>query len=174
MYEKAEMVCGEMVTKPNIARHRKSCRHCKTIKYLKEEVALLRSLCKVKSSEDIVNGLQSTMDQTQGEYRQIDKENGGCLYIIQTRESIRLEENVYKIGKTCDIQKRLNSYPKGSSLYKMIKVSDRHLAEKLVLREFRQKFIKREEMGNEYFQGNLQEMMQIFDEFERIIGALPL
>lgn len=139
MSEKAEMVCGEMVTKPNVARHRKACRHCKTIKYLKEEVTLLRNLCKVMPPENIVNVLQSTkkVEETQNEFF-----HGGCLYIIQTRESIRLEEDVYKIGKTHDIQQRFNSYPKGSSLHKMIKVSNRHVAEKLVLREFRQKFIR--------------------------------
>lgn len=124
-----------------------------------EERDMLRKLYKsmLQNSEEKVEQAEEKVD------------NGGCLYIIQTRESIRLEEDVYKIGKTQSMQQRMNKYPKGSSLHKTIRVSDRHMAEKLVLREFRQKFTRREDMGHEYFQGNLQEMMQIFDEFERIL-----
>lgn len=48
--------------------------------------------------------------------KNIGNKLGGYLYIIKTRESIRMNEYIYKIGCTDDIIRRLNQYPKGSKL----------------------------------------------------------
>ena len=42
-------------------------------------------------------------------------------------------------------------------------------AERVMIREFNEKFKIRDYMGNEYFEGDLREMLKIFKEFEKIL-----
>ena len=58
IYEKTQMICGEMVTKPNIARHRKACRHCKTIKYLNAQI--LEKNNELEDKNKIIDFLKSS------------------------------------------------------------------------------------------------------------------
>lgn len=81
------------------------------------------------------------------------------LYIIQLRESIRLCEDVYKIGKTKDIYKRAKQYPKGSKVMMVIEVEDCNISERDVLNAFKVKFKQRRDLGTEYFEGKLNEMI---------------
>ena len=52
------------------------------------------------------------------EYCEEEKE---YIYLLQEREFFRKKENVYKIGKTKQLNyKRFNSYPKGSILFFLV------------------------------------------------------
>ena len=87
--------------------------------------------------------------------------SGQYIYLIQERESIRCNDNVYKIGKTTqEPNSRMKGYPKSSKLYITIIVDDCTKSEKDLLTIFRNKFILRPEFGNEYFYGNVIEMME--------------
>lgn len=83
------------------------------------------------------------------------------IYLIQTREFKNMNENVYKIGKTKqDNLKRINQYPKGSQLLLQQICSNCDVLESLLIKEFRDKYIHRKDIGNEYFQGCCYEMIK--------------
>ena len=148
------------------------------IKCMQFEIDMLRKYYNVNNIQQITGEQITYFDQKNNELeeresklieaQQTQNDKQGFLYILRTRESVRLDEPVYKIGKTYDMERRFSSYPKGSELLKSIKVCERHVAEKVLLREFSSKFTNREEFGNEYFEGDLQEMLVIFEEFSRM------
>ncbi len=82
------------------------------------------------------------------------------IYLLQEREFIRLNENVYKIGKTTQSNnKRLNQYPKGSALLLQSICSDCHIIEKELIKIFKNQFKQHKEYGNEYFEGDYKQMI---------------
>jgi hypothetical protein len=73
------------------------------------------------------------------------------IYLLQTREF--LGTNVFKIGRTCNIIDRFKSYPKNSVLLYFATCSNAVVIEKQIITLFTQKYIKRKDLGNEYFEG---------------------
>lgn len=81
---------------------------------------------------------------------------------MQTRESIKNDEAVYKVGRTCkDELKRFNEYPKGSVLHLHVSCHNSLSVEKRVLEEFNKQFRNEPVYGKEYFHGNLLQMLSI-------------
>ena len=83
------------------------------------------------------------------------------IYLLREREFTRLNENIYKIGRSINIKTRMNSYPKGSNIELMMGCNDSIKCEKQLLEIFRTTFIQRKEYGSEYFEGDKQEMIAI-------------
>jgi len=91
------------------------------------------------------------------------------IYVIQTREFISQDEPIYKIGRTSQEMtsvgknKRLDQYPKGSVQIAIFAVRDCKLAESEVIKELKlADHIKHcKEYGNEYFEGQLDEICHI-------------
>ncbi len=82
------------------------------------------------------------------------------VYLLKTREFINSGESTYKIGKTVDPKERLSSYPKGSRVYFLVKVKDCHRAEQELIGRFDEKFRRMKEYGKEYFEGNVDVMIE--------------
>ena len=77
------------------------------------------------------------------------------IYLLKEREFIKTNEDIYKIGKTKQENlKRFNSYPKGSILIFQIVCSNCSDIENKLIKLFRAKYIKRKDIGNEYFEGD--------------------
>ena len=168
-----DCLCGWNGRGDKLQRHLQNCKARFKIEALQNEISLWREKELSKTIPDIIIDKGNTVEESKKQEKQqlnqqIQNDKQGFLYILRTRESVRLDEPVYKIGKTYDIEQRFKQYPKGSELLKSIKVCERHVAEKVLLREFSSKFTNREEFGNEYFEGDLQEMLVIFKEFSRI------
>jgi hypothetical protein len=85
-------------------------------------------------------------------------EEVGYIYVIHVREFLTQNVDVYKFGKTKDIVKRFNQYPKGSNLIFTHKVQRYHEVEKNILKCLRTAqehgIIFREDLGTEYFEAN--------------------
>lgn len=94
----------------------------------------------------------------------------GIVYILKTRESIRMNEDVYKIGRTKNMKNRLSQYPKGSEFIAIMKVNDQRMCERVLLYAFKDKFKQRQDMGNEYFEGNLDEMKCVLCDIARLFA----
>lgn len=77
------------------------------------------------------------------------------IYVLQEREFVRNNENVYKLGKTVNPKQRLSSYPKGSKVHMVMPCEDCSEAEKYLLDWFRELFVSRKDIGSEYFEGDL-------------------
>tara|TARA_B100000497_G_scaffold125791_1_gene163042 strand:- start:572 stop:1048 length:477 start_codon:yes stop_codon:yes gene_type:complete len=85
----------------------------------------------------------------------------GYIYLLREREFLKTNEEIYKIGKTINIKNRMPSYPKDSRLYLCfycpsdIDAVEKHLIsvlERICLR-------KRTDIGSEYFEGDVRELM---------------
>ena len=83
----------------------------------------------------------------------------GYFYILREREFIRLNEQTYKIGQTRFLHKRFQNYPKQSCIYLNLAVANCVDFEREVMKLFRNKYQNRTEYGREYFNGNVDEMI---------------
>lgn len=84
----------------------------------------------------------------------------GYIYLLQTRESYKCDESIYKIGRTTkDALNRFNNYPKGSLLYIHMYTLDCKSTERRLIDIFNTKYTNVSQYGYEYFEGDLQDMM---------------
>ena len=85
------------------------------------------------------------------------------VYHIREREHIRMEEEVYKLGKTTqEPNSRLAGYPKDSEVVLYMDVLDCHKTEKTLMTEFDERFTSRRDVGREYYEGDLNHMKRTF------------
>ena len=84
------------------------------------------------------------------------------IYLLQEREFLKTEENVFKVGMTTKPNyERFNQYPRGSILlFQMICVNCKNL-ETQIITSFKEKFTQRKDIGTEYFEGNYKNMIDI-------------
>lgn len=83
------------------------------------------------------------------------------IYIIHCRASINNNECVFKIGKTQDFVKRFTGYDKGSIPVFVIYVKECNNLELSLIQKFDMRFSRRRDYGNEYFEGDINEMINI-------------
>ena len=83
------------------------------------------------------------------------------IYLIQEREFIKTGENIYKPGRTeQENNKRFVKYPKGSVVRVLLTCSNCKMVESMIKVHFRNKYIQRTDVGQEYFEGNWMEMRE--------------
>ena len=81
------------------------------------------------------------------------------IYLIKTHESTQFDDEVYKIGRTSQLNCK-QQYPKGGiSLFQMI-CKNSVSAENDIKQLFNTKYRPRTEYGTTYFQGNLASMIE--------------
>jgi|LakMenE18May11ns_1017448.scaffolds.fasta_scaffold9954712_2 hypothetical protein len=84
------------------------------------------------------------------------------VYMIKTREFVRMNENIFKIGRTEQLNLgRFNSYDKGSVLLFQSICENCRDCEKMIIKKFKENFIHRTDFGNEYFEGDCNKMISI-------------
>lgn len=82
------------------------------------------------------------------------------VYLLKEREFVKTNENIYKIGKSTQINlSRFSQYPNGSILYFQMICKDCNKIERNVINKFRVKYINRTDIGHEYFEGNYDDMI---------------
>ena len=89
------------------------------------------------------------------------------VYLIQTRECIRCDKDVFKIGRTNDVRLRFAQYPAQSKLCIVLSCVDSKTVEKKLIEKFSKHFeiaflSNGERYGNEYFRGDIEEMKKLF------------
>jgi len=83
------------------------------------------------------------------------------IYLLQEREFITTKQNIYKLGKTKQENlQRFKQYPKGSKLILQQVCDDCDILETQLIRDFKNKYIHRKDIGNEYFEGDYNEMVK--------------
>jgi hypothetical protein len=84
------------------------------------------------------------------------------IYLLKEREFLKTNENIYKIGKTTQKNyDRFKQYPNGSILLYQTICDNCHTLERELLSIFKNKFIHRKDIGNEYFEGSYSDMIDI-------------
>jgi hypothetical protein len=82
---------------------------------------------------------------------------GEYVYVIEEREFVKSGEQVYKVGRSANILKRMAQYPNGSQVRMVINVNDSVKAEQEILSQLKKygDITHRKDIGAEYFQGHL-------------------
>lgn len=83
----------------------------------------------------------------------------GFIYIIQEREFINARLNIYKIGYSESIARRLPQYPKESELKFCVQTRNFVAFERAVIKRFDVQFKLRSDIGREYYEGDLCDMI---------------
>ncbi len=148
---KCEFCNKNITTKPNLTKHLKICK----VKKVNIEKEL-----KIKNEENI-KLKQILIGRTiQQEKLTEYKDNYLYMYILQEREFIKLNQQVYKIGKTRILHNRMGDYPKGSKILCVMPVhGDPELT---CINIFRENYIPRTDIGSEYFEGAIHSMLKTF------------
>jgi len=81
------------------------------------------------------------------------------IYFIHTRECFRLKENIYKLGRSYNLDNRVKQYPNDSKILFMMKCNNSKDIEKYLIKLFKKKFIQKTYYGTEYFEGDVDEMI---------------
>ena len=93
------------------------------------------------------------------------------IYLIREREFVNSDEQVYKIGRTTNVKNRMNQYPKDSQVILITPVTDSVWYETQLIKIFEERFERavcgdnETVVGNEYFKGDLDEMVYIINTF---------
>lgn len=89
----------------------------------------------------------------------------GHLYLLREREFINNDMNIVKAGRTQNIINRFKQYPKGSELLFIWKCDDTVEAEKCMLDLLRKCFKQRIDIGREYFEAPIEDIVETISNF---------
>lgn len=82
------------------------------------------------------------------------------VYLLHEREFITADQKIYKLGKTKQENlRRFRQYPKGSKLLLQRVCHDCDILEVELIRDFKNKYKHRRDIGNEYFEGDYNDMI---------------
>ena len=81
------------------------------------------------------------------------------IYLIHIREFINSQENIYKIGESIDMDKQLRRYPNGSIVLFRMKCKESKKCKEYLKEILKVKFIQKTYYGNDYFEGDDDEMI---------------
>ena len=87
------------------------------------------------------------------------------IKVIQTRECFRLKEEIYKIGRSHDIDTRVRQYAKGSKILCLISCENSIQFKRELCMLFKTHFTQTKEYGNDYFEGSKELMMKMMYEY---------
>ena len=82
------------------------------------------------------------------------------VYLIQPREFIKSNENVYKLGRSIHLDNRVKQYPNGSNTLLMLNCNNSIACEKYLINLFKTKFTQKTYYGTEYFEGDKKMMIR--------------
>ena len=86
-------------------------------------------------------------------------------YLIQTRECFRLKEEIYKIGRSHDLDNCVRQYAKGSKILCLISCENSIQFKRDLSVLYKTHFTQTKEYGNDYFEGSKELMMKMMYEY---------
>lgn len=179
--------CGSFqTTRGNLEKHQKTTKKCIEIQkvkglhvenpiricpYCQKYISVINlkrhiDLCPVKKVQGQNNIDEQKDDATDNE---ILSEEGKdiedhYIYCIIEREFVKSKENIFKVGKSTQIFKRIKQYPNDSKVILIAKVKDCHKAEKELLSflDSDQKTKRMDKIGREYYECDIQNLTRLF------------
>ena len=86
-------------------------------------------------------------------------------YLIHTRECFRLNEEIYKIGRSHDLDTCVRQYDKGSKILCLISCENSIQFKRDLSVLFKTHFTQIKDYGNDYFEGSKELMMKMMYEY---------
>ena len=133
------------------------CEFCNKNFLTKQNLTIhIKNHCKHKDStkDARIKELEEKLRQKAIIHQINDKEDQSYIYLIKIYP---FSDNIFKIGRTENIKKRLADYKRYKIVFVTSCINDVQ-SENEVLKLFRLKFTECKEMGNEYFYGEYQQM----------------
>ena len=87
------------------------------------------------------------------------------LYLIHTREFISTNKEIYKIGRSSNIENRVRNYPNGSKILLSIISKNSIQCEKDLIKKFKITFTQKLLYGKQYFEGDKYEMINMMCDY---------
>ena len=87
------------------------------------------------------------------------------IYLLHEERFIETNRNIYKIGRSNNIYKRVSSYENGTIVYLMVACNDSESIESELIKIFNEDFEGIKYYGNEYFMGELEAMKDTIIEY---------
>ena len=87
------------------------------------------------------------------------------LYLIHTREFISTNKEIYKIGRSSNIENRVRNYPNGSKILLAIINKNSIQCKTNLIKQFKLTFTQKQFYGNEYFEGDKYEMINMMCDY---------
>jgi hypothetical protein len=95
----------------------------------------------------------------------------GWLYLIQRGDHRKEHEEIYKIGGINDFNSRINEYPPYTQIICATPVDNDKGCVRDLIRPFKDEVDFRNDIGNEYFEGDERETISVFNDY--VSGHLP-
>lgn len=131
------------------------------VNYVNEQTNILATQYITENYDDFCEYCSANIDDVNYKFRY----SYNICYIMHEREFIKTGEPIYKIGKTTQtIENRLRQYPNGTKLITWKNVENCHNTEQTIIKQFTEHFIHRTDIGNEYFEGTLERMIEVFND----------
>lgn len=128
--------------------------------YVNDQTNVLTAQYITENYDDFCEYCSANIDNVNYRFRY----SHNICYIMHEREFIKTSEPIYKIGKTTQtIEDRLKQYPNGTKLITWKNVENCHKTEQTIIKQFTEHFIHRTDIGNEYFEGTLERMLEVFN-----------
>jgi len=86
-------------------------------------------------------------------------------YLIHTRECFRLNEEIYKIGRSHDLDTCVRQYARGSKILCLISCENSIQFKRDLSVLFKTHFIQTKQYGSYYFEGSKELMMKMMYEY---------
>jgi DNA-directed RNA polymerase subunit RPC12/RpoP len=87
------------------------------------------------------------------------------LYLVHPYPCIIKKENIYKIGRSNNLYKRISNYSNGSKCCIIIESLESKIDERSIIKIFNAKYKNIKFYGNEYFEGNRDDMIQTIKKY---------
>jgi hypothetical protein len=92
---------------------------------------------------------------------------------LKEREFLKTKEPIFKIGKTIEMKNRMPAYPKQSILHGCFYCpTNIDLVERYLITLFDAQFIKRTDIGTEYYEDRTNTIIEKFAQFMQTYGSL--
>jgi hypothetical protein len=157
-FKKHECVCGKVYDrKTRLDSHKHKCDVQINSKISDNELEILNKQIELEklrhqNEKEIIKLIKPVP------FHKETKQN--FIYLLQEREFIKTGECVYKIGKTINPKARLTDYSKGTMVCCLLLCENCDELEKRLIAIFTEKFKLRCDIGKEYFEGDVYEMVK--------------
>jgi hypothetical protein len=128
--------------------------------YVSKSVGYYQDVSDVETRISRINAIR---DHKQTDSDSKDTSYDGFIYLLREREFIKTNEPIFKFGKTksSNASHRINSYPKDSEICYIEKVKNCDQLEKDILVKLRFNFDQRTDIGREYFEGKIEDILKL-------------
>jgi hypothetical protein len=89
----------------------------------------------------------------------------GWLYMIQRGDHRKQHEPIYKIGNINDFNRRIKEYPAYSQIIYATPVDKDKKYERELIREFKNEFEFKNDIGHEYFERGERDVISVFNDY---------